>query len=963
MDQILSHLVPTQRVGDSFNWWVGQIEATNKEIKDSKAGNRYKVRIVGDHPCNKEIIDTQELPWASVMMPVNVPFMPGGEGGASPQLKIGCWVIGFYIDQDNQKPLIIGSIGQVPGATKKIEQRTPDTGCFVTALSESYNPNVDGSPKDALAGGQTNGGGKEQPGSDDGTNRRIIGLEREKWCQEAAEKCKESKNFWSKIKFYLGEFLAEVQNSNGNIGSFYVSEGEGLLGDGVSIVRNYTNKINKIIREFLAEVKGYIYEKMKAAIKDLVNWMLNVTEDGNSLSFISKWANKQLKSLGCKMEDIGERLKKWLTDILMEYVTLIYRAAACQVDQFVNGLLSQANSMLEDVLDTVLGPIQDILGAIAEPLNIIGQAVNRVMTILGISCSGPENKCAKYKKVCTDGSKKDDKDDKNKYDAFLDNVLNGIDNMFPEPWNKGDANQYTCEEAFTGNPLSETTVGFFGGVFKDLQPRNQIPAGTFPGDPRDEIETFGTIVYSIDDIEVNGGDIATFTVTRRGYLDYASSLSFKTLNKGSAISGSDYIETSGILGFQSGEVSKKIDVRTLYSDNFEEDKQFYLKLEVNSPNKDSGIESFFDTNIGVCTITKANLKDPGNPVTLKPENPFDDDTAKDYFSPEDIDEILSSVENENSEDISNTSTSPEYSISADKSVVREGEFISYTITTRNVENGTVLYYTLSGNEITKEDIVDDTLFGNFIIENNSGKVTIGIQDDGVVEDEEVLKFTINGTGESIDVLITSSADDTSVNDFSDFDQSSSQDFNLSDEDDDEDPTVNSNDITTDDSGGIIDIPIDNPGRPYAEPPEVFIDGQGIGAVGTALLDNDGFVTEIRIKSPGYGYKLNTTEQTGKRCIIDTFTLLSPGTGYSEPPKIYINGELGVAETIINEDGFVIGARTLNRELTFTEMPEIIIVGGGGYGARMMASLICLDTESLTAIGSTKVGTGRYVDCP
>ena len=144
---------------------------------------------------------------------------------------------------------------------------------------------------------------------------------------------------------------------------------------------------------------------------------------------------------------------------------------------------------------------------------------------------------------------------------------------------------------------------------------------------------------------------------------------------------------------------------------------------------------------------------------------------------------------------------------------------------------------------------------------------------------------------------------------------------------------------------------------------MFIDGQGIGAVGTALLDSNGFVTEIRIKSPGYGYKLNTTEQTGKRCIIDTFTLLSPGTGYSEPPKIYINGELGVAETIINEDGFVIGARTLNRELTFTEMPEIIIVGGGGYGARMIASLICLDTESLTAIGSTKVGTGRYVDCP
>jgi hypothetical protein len=79
--------------------------------------------------------------------------------------------------------------------------------------------------------------------------------------------------------------------------------------------------------------------------------------------------------------------------------------------------------------------------------------------------------------------------------------------------------------------------------------------------------------------------------------------------------------------------------------------------------------------------------------------------------------------------------------------------------------------------------------------------------------------------------------------------------------------------------------------------------------------------------------------------------------------MYVDGELGVAEAIINEDGFVIGARTLNRELTFSEFPEIVIVGGGGYGARLLPSLACLDTEALTTIGATKIGTGRYVDCP
>ena len=71
----------------------------------------------------------------------------------------------------------------------------------------------------------------------------------------------------------------------------------------------------------------------------------------------------------------------------------------------------------------------------------------------------------------------------------------------------------------------------------------------------------------------------------------------------------------------------------------------------------------------------------------------------------------------------------------------------------------------------------------------------------------------------------------------------------------------------------------------------------------------------------------------------------------------------VAEAIINDDGFLIGARVLRRELTYEEMPEIKIVGGSGHGARLIPSLLCLGTDALAEVGSTKIGTGRYVDCP
>ena len=151
MDQLLSQLIPTQRIGsDGFNWWVGQVEQTAAEEKTNKGGYRFKVRIVGDHPSSKEILDTKDLPWANVMMPVNVPFMPGNVGGAHPQLIKGCWVVGFYLDNLKQKPIIMGSIGQTPGATTISKSERPgDSTAFATVNNTVANPvnvGTDGQP-------------------------------------------------------------------------------------------------------------------------------------------------------------------------------------------------------------------------------------------------------------------------------------------------------------------------------------------------------------------------------------------------------------------------------------------------------------------------------------------------------------------------------------------------------------------------------------------------------------------------------------------------------------------------------------------------------------------------------------------------------------------------------------------------------------------------------------------------
>lgn len=952
MDQFLSQLLPSNRIGnDGFQWWVGQIEGTASDEKNNKGGYRYKVRIVGDHPGNKEILDTSDLPWANVVMPVTVPFLPGNTGGAHPQLQPGCWVIGFYIDTERQKPIILGSIGQTPGATKVLNEYNPNNPAFTTAILPNVNTKSDGIPEQKGTAKNTATGGLPDGTKDGNGNERVNTPDKkreplnnksqqaEEWCQATAEKC-DNPDIKSQMTVIMGEFLFQVQNNGGNIGTYLVNQTTGKLNEGIGIARKYVNKAMAVVREFVARVKGFIIEKLTNAVRDLINALLYPSEEGNALTPVTEWFNNLLKDLGCQMADLGDRLARWLTNVLMSYINQIYRSVACQIDELVNGILSKINSLMEDILGNILGPLQDILGIVAGPLNIIGGAINFVLNLLGISCSGPNSECSKYKQVCTSGEKKKPEDDKD----FLDDLLDKIDSKFPDTG--ADYTQYVCDEAYTGNTLEITTVGFTGGIPKT--------------DGSGVISTRRNLItYSINDIVVEEGRDAEFVVTRSGYTDVSSSVEFKTLNLGTADEDSDYLKSSGILGFAPGETEKRIIIKTLYSTQREPNEDFYLKIKLNSPGPGSEVSSKFIKNIGRCEITKRNVREQGNPYPVNTVNPFDELDTIFPSNQNDVPDLDGDgISDADQDDTSQTTTLPTYRVVANRSSCPEGEFIIYTITTTNLENGTILYYTLSGNGITSDDIITGNLTGSFTINDNKAKVTVGIEEDDVVEDEELLRFTINGTGAFADVLIVSR---TELN-LDDFDEGEGetpenvyQEFRL--------PEVETTKIITDENGGIIDIPISSKGDPWAEPPYVFIGGEGIGATATALLDQDGFLTEIRIKSNGYGYRKNLATDNNVRCIIDTFTVIRPGIGYTETPDVYVNDELGIAEAIINEEGFVIGARVLDRTRTFETYPNVIVVGGNGYGAKLIPSLACLDTQALSTIGATKIGTGRYVDCP
>lgn len=89
-----------------FVWFIGVIEDRN----DPEMKNRVRVRCHGYHTPNKSLLPTEDLPWATVMMPVT----SSGNSGVfeSPHgLLEASWVLGFFRDgHDAQDPVILGSL-------------------------------------------------------------------------------------------------------------------------------------------------------------------------------------------------------------------------------------------------------------------------------------------------------------------------------------------------------------------------------------------------------------------------------------------------------------------------------------------------------------------------------------------------------------------------------------------------------------------------------------------------------------------------------------------------------------------------------------------------------------------------------------------------------------------------------------------------------------------------------------
>ena len=94
-------------IGNNYKWFIAQVATNQNEVvKGGKwpdmHGDRVKIRIPGKHPKTNAETSDSDLPWAIVAKST----VHGAKNYVSSGIWGGEWVIGFFMDEGEQQPVI-----------------------------------------------------------------------------------------------------------------------------------------------------------------------------------------------------------------------------------------------------------------------------------------------------------------------------------------------------------------------------------------------------------------------------------------------------------------------------------------------------------------------------------------------------------------------------------------------------------------------------------------------------------------------------------------------------------------------------------------------------------------------------------------------------------------------------------------------------------------------------------------
>ena len=411
-------LVKTHFLGrDGFIWWIGQIVdqtqwagnlggSPTKTTEDQKGfGFRYKVRIMGYHTAAPTDLPDDQLPWASVMLPVTAGVSGGGV--STPNLRQGDFVQGYFLDgEDAQQPVIMGVIGynQYTAVMKNI----PDTGFkpFSGYTTEDQVPQgalpttqeeAKGVAEDVDVSKTNNKEvletGVSQVGRDDGaTNEQYLN---EKKSSTIASNSDCDKAPTGSIQREMKNMIAEVQRIQKTATDWETKVStkiDNVEKEIAKVKDNATKAITGDVKRITTELQKNALKKVNDALSDTY-YEVFPTE----LPLLKEKAEEANSELACAFKNIMKNLTGMVGNFLNQIMDRFINTPICAVENFVGSLLGKIGGLIDSAVSSVMAPVKALLAGMGIASSSLDDVLGFATDLLSFLSCDEDPKCSDVK--------------------------------------------------------------------------------------------------------------------------------------------------------------------------------------------------------------------------------------------------------------------------------------------------------------------------------------------------------------------------------------------------------------------------------------------------------------------------------------------------------------------------------------------------------------------------------------
>ena len=411
-------LVKTHFLGrDGFIWWIGQIVAQTQwaanlggsptRTTEEQAGFdfRYKVRIMGYHTAVPGDLPPEQLPWASVMLPVTA----GVSGGAmsTPNLRQGDFVQGYFLDgEDAQQPVIMGVLGfnQYTAVMKNVPDTpfTPFSGFDTKDTVPQHNLRLEKEEAAAVAEevdkSKTNN--KEIAESTVNATRTKDGATKEQYLNEKKSSTVASNTDCEQAP--VGSIQREIKNMIAETQRIQktVTDWETKVSTKINNIESEIEKVKQnAIKAISGDVKRITTELQKNALKK-VNDALSDTYNEvfpTELMKVKEEADKANSELSCAFKNIMKNLTGMVGNFLSQIMDKFINTPMCAVENFVGSLLGKISGLIDGAVNSVMSPIKSLLAGMGVASSALDDVMGFATDALSFLSCDQDPKCSNVK--------------------------------------------------------------------------------------------------------------------------------------------------------------------------------------------------------------------------------------------------------------------------------------------------------------------------------------------------------------------------------------------------------------------------------------------------------------------------------------------------------------------------------------------------------------------------------------